>query len=128
MAIRHDVIAASAARTATTNHEWSAPSGAKGAIFYVDVTAASGTLPTIDCKLQYKDQTGADFVDIDSATFTQLTAAGQVSLYVYPGLTADATGNQRRINDVAPSAGRVVATIGGTTPSFTYTIGVDWLN
>lgn len=112
---------ASAARTATTN------GGAVGtgkalkpitqdadgfnrhAMVFVDCTAASGTTPTMDLVIQGRLSGSDAWITLaPSAAFTQVTAAGQQQ--------------SRRIEGPLPPEIRAVATLGGTTPSFTFSV------
>lgn len=116
-----------AARTTTTNgsavnlasevtnqFNYLASAGPGGPALMAIVTcgAASGTTPTLDLKVQYSADGSTGWTDITGATFTQLTAAGREAIrFVSP---------QRYI--------RIVATIAGTTPSFTFgviVVGVE---
>ena len=82
---------------------------------FLSVTAASGTTPTLDGKLQDSPD-GALFFDIGSGTgagtgnFTQKTAAATDVKDI----------NTRKIARYV----RWVGTIAGTTPSFTYTVHI----
>lgn len=68
----------------------------------------SGTTPTLDVKVQYSADGSTGWTDITGATFTQLTAAGRQAIrFVSP---------ERYI--------RIVATIAGTSPSFTFAVVV----
>lgn len=69
---------------------------------YLDVTAAAGTTPTLDVRIQGKIN-GAYYT---IGTFTQKTAAGRDSILI----------------EEAPGTLRADWTIGGTTPSFTFEI------
>lgn len=95
---------ASAARTASGN---SGPIAAAGKIaeilLMVHCTAASGTTPTLDVSLE-QSADGSSWSAITGSSATQLTAAGNRVI------AARATANYVR----------VVYTIGGTTPSFTF--------
>lgn len=99
---------ASSARTAT------ATSGAENSSNYnalyavLDITAVSGTTPTLDVKFQTSVD-GSVWVDIASGAFSQKTATGTDKLEI--------SGIARYL--------RVVATIGGTTPSFTFSLKVS---
>lgn len=105
---------ASAARTATANSESSFfPTENDELIIYADVTAVSGTGPTLD--LTY--EVSPDPISVDDATarwfthttFTQITATGKtIKLVTTPGMR-----------------GRIRAVIGGTTPSFTFRVDVE---
>lgn len=71
----------------------------------LSIGAASGTTPTLDVKLQ-DSADGASWADISGAAFAQKTAAGFGTLQISTW--------RRHI--------RAVATIAGTTPSFTFSV------
>lgn len=99
-------IVASAARTASGNGD-AVATNANQINLLVNVTAVAGTTPTLDLKLQYSHDGGTSWADAEAAdTFTQITAAKVVA---------------KRFDVKGPHY-RVVWTIGGTTPSFTFTI------
>lgn len=75
------------------------------AVAELNVTAASGTSPTLDVKFQTSDD-DADWYDMDAA-FAQITAAAKPAVLKM-------TNFGRYV--------RAVWTIGGTTPSFTFTL------
>lgn len=116
------VLLASAARTATFNSNSVTKRGYKGAIFSLFCSARSGTSPTLDVKIQGYDHASGNWYDIHGAAFAQLTnvTSAPVYLAVYPGIAE--TANQT-VSDVMPPMFRAVCTIGGTTPSFTFTLG-----
>jgi hypothetical protein len=122
--IRELDLFASAARIATVNgsdvNNWRH----RGIRLWLDITAVSGTTPTLDVKLQGKDRISGVYVDIPSAAFAQKTANGSDDLLVYPGVAETAN---RSVSDVLPKTFRVVATIGGTTPSFTFSLSGELL-
>jgi len=89
---------------------------AKGALVFIDITAISGTSPTLTVTLQGKSPTGLYYTILASSA---LTATGLTVLKVYPGLTAAAN---TVANDVLPEAYRVITAIGGTGPSVTATV------
>lgn len=73
---------------------------------YLDVTAASGTTPTLDVKIEDSPDGGTTWFTV--ASFAQKT-----------GITRDV------LNVVSKAFGdrlRVTWTIGGTTPSFTFSV------
>lgn len=77
----------------------------KEGTFFIDCSARSGTSPTLDVTVLTYDKSGDDWHVI--ATFTQLTAVG------------------KEMKAVAANMGDKIAilyTIGGTTPSFTFTV------
>ena len=97
---------ASAARTTTGN---SGALTAQGTVLdvLVDCTAVSGTSPTLDVTVEWSHD-GTNFAAADTAdAFTQITAAKKTV---------------KRFDLKGPYH-RFVWTIGGTTPSFTFSIG-----
>jgi len=99
---------ASAARTESGN-TFGTPedsSRMKEALFFLDVTAVSGTGPTLDVAIKTRDPVSKKWFTI--ATFTQFTAVGKEMIKVSDGLG-------ERI--------AVEWTIGGTSPSFTFSVG-----
>jgi len=74
------------------------------AIVMLSCTAASGTTPTLNAKLQTFD--GSVWYDIPDSAFTQLTGTGSQAIKV----------------NTFGSIMRVVWTLGGTTPSFTFSV------
>lgn len=108
---------ASAAQTATVNSVDIANINARGARLHLDITAVSGTAPTLDVKLQAK--VGGVYIDIAGAAFAQKTGTGTDELVVYPGVAETAN---ESVSDVLPRIFRAVATIGGATPSFTFAL------
>ncbi len=116
---------ASAARTATaTSERIRRAQGIKGLRFFLDITAASGTSPTLDITIRAYDPVGGDSHDVPGAAFAQKTTTGQDMLTIYPGIAETAN---ESVSDVAPMEYEAVATIGGTTPSFTFTLSVEEL-
>lgn len=100
------VVHASAARTATGNGTlFDVTPGASSLALYIDVTSASGTTPTLDLTVEWSPDGGTTWHTAQAPdAFTQITAAGKVvKVFAVKG----------------PSA-RIVYTIGGTTPSFTF--------
>jgi hypothetical protein len=66
--------APSAARTTTANSNTiNVPSGCKGMIATLNITAASGTTPTLDVKVQRFDSLSGQWVDLTGAAFAQMT-------------------------------------------------------
>lgn len=106
-----DIALASAARTASTT---SGPVAAAGqatvAVLAVHCTAASGTTPTLDVSLE-ESADGDSWSAITGSGITQLTAAG----------------NKMATALVTKNYVRAAVTIGGTTPSFTFSASVLFL-
>lgn len=95
----------------------------KGIKLVVDITAITGTTPTLTVTLQGHDpSSGKDYTILASAA---LNAVGTTVLTVYPGLTAAAN---TVADDVLPIQWRAQAVVGGTTPAVTATIGASLQN
>jgi hypothetical protein len=76
-------------------------------VLEVNVSAASGTTPTLDLTVEWSPDGGTTWYKADTPdAFTQITAAKQV----VKSFTLKGTSY------------RVVWTIGGTTPSFTFDV------
>ena len=108
-------LGATAATTRVSSH------GARGIIIYMEVTAVSGTSPTLDSKVQGYDALGDVWHDITGAVYAQKTGTGSDYLTIYPGIGE--TSNEA-VSDVIPQHIRVYNTIGGSsTPTVTFTLG-----
>lgn len=119
------IVFASAARTDTGSPHSSADvenDAWKGGIFTLDVTAASGTTPTLDVLIQVKNPVTGAYTDLSGVVFAQETTTGTQVLTVYPGIAETANVS---VNDILPAVFKAVATIGGTTPSFTFAVGLS---
>ncbi|MCX8159190.1 MAG: hypothetical protein N3D20_02790 [Candidatus Pacearchaeota archaeon] len=100
----------------------------------LNVTAASGTSPTLDVYIQQSLDGGTNFVDV--ARFSQIT--GTTTNPHYISLAAGAANSVNgAVGDATISAGtvgtslvsnvlRVKWVIGGTSPSFTFTVDAFW--
>lgn len=94
----------SAARTVSEDSQAVGVNGFSTLVLHLEVSAVAGTSPTLDVRLQ-DSADGTNWADTGAA-FTQTTAVGVKRL-------------------VANNVGRyvrAVATIGGTTPSFTFSL------
>jgi len=117
---RNVTVFESAARAATANGGDMENRTGKGVRLFLDITAASGTTPTLDVKIQGKDAISGSYYDIAGAAFAQQTTTGTADLTIYPGVAETANVS---VSDIIPRDWRAVATIGGTTPSFTFSLG-----
>lgn len=117
-------IFASASRTASANSDDFGHIGFKGVRLFLDVSAVTGTSPTLDVKIQAKDKLSGNYVDLTGAAFTQKTAAGTDYLTIYPGIAETAN---ETISDLVPNTWRAVATIGGISPDFTFSLSAEYL-
>lgn len=105
--IRADAALASAARTATGTGTAFNTNQANSFEATLAITAASGTTPTLDVKLQTSIDGGTSYDDVDA--FPQKTTTGTDGHVFGP------------LGDTC----RWAWTIGGTTPSFTFSISVE---
>lgn len=115
MAQRRATLLASAARTATNNGSAVHGFGRyRKLAAQLVVSAASGTSPTLDVVLQHSIDGGTTWFTL--MTFAQKTVAGNELK-----AEADVEGGTA---ELFGDALRVASTIGGTTPSFTYSATV----
>lgn len=117
-------IEASAARTTTANGATITNASGRGAMFYINVSAASGTTPTLVVQLQVQDPVSTSWIDVTPAVTPTITGVGLTMLTVCPGISEAANS---RVAQGLPRTFRFRWTIGGTTPSFTFSIGAQYL-
>lgn len=92
----------------------------RGLKLIIDVTAISGTSPTVTVTIQGKDPTSGKYFTILASA--ALNAVATTVLTVYPGQTAAAN---VAANDILPRTFRVIAVVGGTGPSVTATVAAS---
>ena len=114
------------AKTATFNGATQTNVGNKGVVVVVNMGTVSGTTPTCTVKMQGSLDGGTTWYDIPGATTAAITATGVYAITVYPGAptvagTATSITGTASCGQPLPRSWRIVATIGGTTPSFTFT-------
>jgi hypothetical protein len=99
---------------------------ATGAFIQINVTARSGTSPTLVGKVQWSAD-GTNWIDLDStnAASASITAVGQYVIKVYPAIPTVAAGS---CNSPLPRLWRMFYTIGGTTPSFDFTTTASYMS
>lgn len=114
------LVSLSAAGVGTTNGADQANVNARGVQVVVDITAISGTAPTLTVKLQGKDAASGKYYDL--LTSAALSATGTTLLTLYPGAAATANVSSPQ---VLPATWRVIGTVGGTTPAVTATVGAS---
>jgi hypothetical protein len=109
----------SSARTASGNGANGTNHNGRGMQFFLNVTAVSGTTPTMTVRLQYSFD-GTTYMDADTTNLqtASISTTGLYRLMVYPGVTTVANLSK---NDCLPRNWRAAWTIAGTTPSFTFT-------
>lgn len=113
------------AKTASFNGATVTNTFFSGIQLMIKVGAVTGTSPTMVVKLQGSSDAGTSWYDIPNATTATLTATGDYSITVYPGIKEVAgvatTGTTAQVDAVIPRTFRLAFAIGGTTPSFTLT-------
>lgn len=110
-------------RTTTTNSADQVVFNHRGVRLFLDVTAASGTVPTLDVKIQSRDGTNGKYFDVTNGAFSTATAVSSAQLLIYPGVPAGTGISSQPLS----RQWRAVATIGGTTPSFTFSLGATMI-
>ena len=71
--------------------------------------AGTGSSPTLDVKVQDSDARGGTYGDLSGAAFTQVTDSASVQVITF-------------VKDEAKRYIKIVQTVGGSTPSFTFSI------
>lgn len=117
-------IETSTARTTTANGTTITNASGRGAMFYINVSAASGTTPTLVVQLQVQDPVSTSWIDVTGAATATITTTGLSMLTVCPGISEAAN---TKVSQGLPRVFRFRWTIGGTTPSFTFSIGAQYL-
>jgi len=113
-------VEASSAKTTTGQGATQTNHNARGVQLVVNVSAATGTSPTLVVRAQVQDPVSSNWVDIPGAATASITGTGQTLLTIYPGANpvANAVVSQPLGRNF-----RLAWTIGGTTPSFTFSVG-----
>lgn len=118
-------VIASGAINATGNSADMTNENARGALVIVDISAVSGTSPTLTVKLQAKDPISGHYADIPGATTTALNATGTTLLVVYPGAAVTANSS---VSQPLPRTWRVAYTLGGSaSPTVTASVSVQYV-
>lgn len=99
--------------------------GFKGALLAVSTTAVAGTdTPTLVVTVEMKEPVSGTWVAIPNARTVNITTTGKTLLLVYPGITAE---TNSKTDYVLPRVYRIIGTITGTTPSFTFSISANYI-
>ncbi|MDE2105057.1 MAG: hypothetical protein KGL39_47905 [Patescibacteria group bacterium] len=110
------------AATANGNSALQTNGTARGAKIVIDITAMTGTSPTLTVTVEGYDSASQKYYTILASA--ALTTTGTTELSVYPG--GPVTSNVAA-NSSLPLNWRVAYALGGTTPAVTATIGVQML-
>ena len=92
----------------------------RGLKIVADITAITGTAPTLVVTLQGKDAVSGKYYTILASA--AIVAISTVVLTVYPGLLAAANVTA---NDILPKGWRIITVVGGTTPAVTATVSAS---
>jgi hypothetical protein len=111
------IITLTAASANATSAQLSS-AGARGVRVVVDITAITGSSPTLTVTIKNYDRASNSYYTVLASA--ALTATGFTELTVYPGATVTANVSA---NDHLAQLWEVTAAIGGTTPAVTATIG-----
>jgi hypothetical protein len=91
----------------------------RGLHVVVDITAGTGTTPTLTVTVEGKDPASGKYYTLLASSAIAAGTPGTTVLKVYPGLTAAANA---AANDILPRNWRVKTAIAGTTPAVTATV------
>ena len=80
-------------------------------VLILDSAAGGGSSPTLDIKLTESDTTSGTYTDLSGATFTQVTGSASMQT-----LAINKDSSKRFI--------KIVQTIGGSSPTFTFSINL----
>lgn len=116
-------VESSSARTATGTGQAQSNRDCMGAVLAIKVSAVSGTSPTLTVKVQ-GSANGTDWYDINGAVTATINSVSTVHMTVRPGVTAVAN---VALAQPIPRFWRVAWTIGGTSPSFTFSVDAAML-
>lgn len=111
------------AATANTNSDTMVNGFFRGVTVFVNLTALTGTSPTVTVALEAYDKVSGNFVTLlESAA---LAATGMSMLQLYPGVAVTAN---ESASAVLPNQWRIAVTLGGTTPAVTGSISANYQN
>ena len=95
----------------------------RGLTVYVNITALTGTSPTVTVTIEAYDSVSQGYVTLlESAA---LAATGLTMLQIYPGIASLAN---ESANAVLPNEWRIAVALGGTTPAVTGSISANYQN
>jgi hypothetical protein len=101
---------------------------AKGLALILHVTAVSGTTPTLVVAIQIQDPVTGSWLTIHTTITVTITAAGDYLILLYPGMAEVVASYPVKLNSIlAGSSWRLAVTVGGTTPSFTFSVDAAYI-
>ncbi len=117
-------VEASTAKTVTATGTTITNNSANGVLLFINASVVSGTTPTLVVRLQVQDPVSALWVDVPGAATASITAVSTTLLTVAAGVTPVANA---AVSFPVPRTYRVAWVIGGTTPSFTFSVGAQYI-
>lgn len=113
--------------TATTNGNSGAMVNynSRTAMFFVNITAISGLLATFTVSVQAQDPVSSSWITLPGASTTSISGTGLALLSIGTGLTSIVNS---QVNAGLPRNYRIAYSLGGTTPSVTFSVGVQYTN
>lgn len=118
---------ASSAKTATGNSAAAIiNASATGVMLFLNASVVSGTTPSLTVKVQVQDPVSAGWVDLPGASYPAVVAVTATPLLLIIDLSVVAVANVS-VNMPIPRTWRLAWTISGTTPSFTFSVGAQYL-
>lgn len=118
-------IVPSLARTSTYTSSDINNYGFKGVLLDINTSAVSGDTPVMVVSIEANEPILDEWVAIPGALTSNITATGKTLLLIYPGVTVS---SNAKVDYALPRIYRVVATISGTTPSFTFSISANYID
>ncbi len=119
---RELTVLAAAARLSTFNGVDINQRAFRGIVLYIDVTVATGTTPTLNIDFQTKDPVSGFYVT--HASFAEITAVTERTIIILPEIVESGS---VRFSRVVGQTWRLVYTIGGTSPVFTFSVGGSYI-
>lgn len=118
---------ASSAKTVTGNTASAITNpSATGVMLFLNASVVTGTTPSLTVRVQVQDPVSAAWVDLPGASFAAITAVTAAPLLLAIDLGLVAVANAA-VNMALPRTWRLAWVISGTTPSFTFSVGAQYL-
>ena len=118
---------ASAARTADGTSSTQTNTNARGVVFTINVTAVSGTSPEMSFTINFIDPVTGNPTYVGNSS--NITATGTYNFIVYPANNVSSLGGENLgiIGSPIPRDWQLAYNMGGTSPSFTFSVGYCYI-
>lgn len=97
-----------------------------GVLLFLNASVVTGTTPSLTVRVQVQDPVSALWVDVPGASYAAITAATATPVLLLINLGATPAVNAA-VNYQLPRTWRLAGVISGTTPSFTFSVGAQYL-